>query len=128
GSPFFAEPLFNLTDYERDKPLFEAGTRWSRSFTGSDIAVMAAYLYENQLRHDMPANGLGDAEPIKNDYWLVGASANCAFGRLLLNADIAYSDGVFADTLILAPGTNLPVRVSRVHKDQIAASFGIEYG
>lgn len=61
GSPFFFEPQFNLSDYRRDQPLFEAGTRWSRSFTGSDIAVMGAYLYENQLRYSAPVDGVGDA-------------------------------------------------------------------
>ena len=49
GSPFFFEPEFNLTDYDRDSSmLFEAGTQWRKSFEGSDISFMVAYLYENQ--------------------------------------------------------------------------------
>ena len=91
GSPFFFEPEFNLTDYKRDgEALAEVGTQWRKSFDRSDISFMAAYLYENQLRYEDPASGIGDAVAKKNDFLLLGFSANRAIGRLLLNFDLAF--------------------------------------
>jgi len=127
GSPFFFEPAFNLTDYDRDGDmLFEVGTRWSKSFEGSDIAFMAAYLYENQLRYEDPASGFGDAVGHKNDFLLLGFSANRAIGKLLLNFDVAFSHNVLADSFNF-PGTGNLGSAINLRKDQIGTSFGFEY-
>ena len=126
GSPFFFEPAFNLTDYDRDSELlFEAGTQWRKSFELSDISFMAAYLYENQLRYEDPISGIGDAIAKKNDFLLLGFSANRAIGRLLLNFDLAFSHNVLADSFNF-PGTALASPLD-LRKDQIGTSFGFEY-
>lgn len=127
GSPLFFEPAFNLSDYDRDSSLlFEAGTQWRRSFEGSDISFMAAYLYENQLRYDNPASGTGDAVAQKNDFFLLGFSANRAIGRLLLNFDLAFSHDVLADSFNILGSSGLANPVN-LKKDQIGTSFGFEY-
>lgn len=127
GSPFFFEPAFNLTDYKRDGDfLIEVGTQWRRSFEGSDIAFMAAYLYENQLRYEDPANGIGNAIAEKNDFFLLGFSANRAIGKLLLNFDLAYSHDVLADSFNF-PGTASLGSSVNLQKDQIGTSLGFDY-
>ena len=127
GSPFFFEPPFNLTDYDRDgKLLFEIGTQWKKSFERSDIAFMAAYLLENQLRYEDPVNGMGDAIAKKNDFLLLGFSANRAFGKLLLNFDLAFSHNVLADSFNFPGTANLATPID-LKKDQIGTSFGFEY-
>lgn len=127
GSPFFFEPEFNLADYERGgEMLFEFGTQWKKSFAGSDIAFMAAYLYENQLRHEDPLLGVGDAVPKNNDFILLGFSANRAIGKLLLNFDLAFSHDVLADSFNF-PGTANLANPVNLEKDQIGTSFGFEY-
>lgn len=127
GSPFFFEPEFNITDYERDNSLlFEAGTQWSKSFEGSDIAFMAAYLYENQLRYEDPINRVGDTVAENNAFFLLGFSANKAIGKLLLNFDLAYSHDVLADSFNF-PGTASLANPVNLKKDQVGTSFGFEY-
>jgi hypothetical protein len=127
GSPFFFEPPFNLTDYDREsKLLFEAGTQWKKSFEGSDIAFMAAYLYENQLLYEDPVTGIGDAVAEKNDFILLGFSANKAIGKLLLNFDFAFSHDVLANSFDF-PGTSTLSSPLNLKKDQIGTSFGFEY-
>ena len=127
GSPFFFEPEFNLTDYERDGDLlFEFGSQWKKSFEGSDIAFMAAYLYENQLRYEDPLLRVGDAVAKKNDFILLGFSANRAIGKLLLNFDLAFSHDVLADSFNF-PGTASLANPVNLNKDQIGTSFGFEY-
>ncbi len=128
GSPFFYfEPPFNLTDYDRDGDvLFEIGSQWRKSFEGSDIAFMAAYLIENQLRYEDPISGLGDAIGEKNDFILLGFSANRAIGKLLLNFDLAFSHDVLADSFNF-PGTASLANPVNLQKDQIGTSFGFEY-
>ncbi len=127
GSPFFFEPAFNLTDYDRDSELLiEVGTQWRKSFEGSDIAFMAAYLYENQLRYEDPISAIGDAIGEKNDFLLLGFSANRAIGKLLLNFDLAYSHNVLADSFNF-PGTTALTSAINLRKDQIGTSFGFEY-
>lgn len=136
GSPLFPEPAeFNgqplrLGSYERDSELFEVGTRWNRTLTGSDIAVMAARLYENTLRYSLPADGTNRARAHINDFILLGFSANRAIDRLLLTFDLAYSHGLLTDVLkrgqdgsgdtIWVPGFD------RQHRLSMAAGF--EYG
>lgn len=128
GSPFFFEPPFNLIDYDRDdEPLFEIGTRWSKSFEGSDISVMAAYLYENQLRYRNPTAGFGDAIAENNDFFLLGFSANRAIGKLLLAFDFAFSHDVLADSAIALAGLG-NLNATPLKKDRIGTSFGFEYG
>lgn len=127
GSPFFFEPEFNLTDYDRDSSmLFEAGTQWRKSFEGSDISFMAAYLYENQLRFEDPITMVGDAVAETNDFLLLGFSANRAIGKLLLNFDLAYSHDVLADSFSF-PGTASLANPVNLKKDQIGTSLGFEY-
>jgi len=123
GSPLYVPVAFKRVDLDRDKVLFEVGSRYRWTFTGSDIAVMAAYLYENQLQYDPPPNLVGNAVPVENDYWIVGISANKAIDKLLLVADVAYSHGVFANTF--APTTFIP---SRHENDLLGTSVGFEYG
>ena len=127
GSPLFFDPGFNLPDYDRDgKVLIEAGTQWKKSFEGSDIAVMAAYLYENQLRYDPPLPDTSDARPDINDFFLLGFSANRAIGRLLLNFDLAFSHNILADSFAF-PGTSSLSAPINLRKDQLGTSFGFEY-
>ena len=127
GSPFFFEPEFNLTDYDRGSSmLIEAGTQWRKSFQGSDISIMAAYLYENQLRYEDPTNLMGDAVAETNDFFLLGFSANRAIGKLLLNFDLAYSHDVLADSFSF-PGTASLANPVNLKKDQIGTSLGFEY-
>ena len=127
GSPFFFEPEFNLTDYDRDSSmLFEAGTQWRKSFEGSDISFMVAYLYENQLRYEDPEMRIGDAAAKTNDFFLLGFSANRAIGKLLLNFDLAYSHDVLADSFNF-PGTASLANPINLKKDQIGSSLGFEY-
>lgn len=125
GSPFFFEPEFNLTDLHRDKPLFEVGSRMRWSFAGSDVSLMAAYLYENQLRYSAPASGMGDAVALANDFLLLGFSANRAIGKLLLNLDVAFSHDVLGDFVV----TSLPgiERAVAGKADLIAGTAGFEY-
>jgi hypothetical protein len=127
GSPFFFEPEFNLTDYDRDNSmLFEVGTQWRKSFEGSDISFMAAYLYENQLRYEDPTTLMGDSVAETNDFFLLGFSANRAIGKLLLNFDLAYSHDVLADSFNF-PGTASLANPINLKKDQIGTSIGFEY-
>jgi len=126
GSPFFFEPPYNLTDYDRNKALFEIGTQWRKSFKLSDIAIMGAYLYENQLRYRPPTDQLGDALSIKNDFWLLGFSANRAIGKLLLNFDLSFSKDIFVDTTDFTNVSILPSTIL-LKKDEIGTSFGFEY-
>jgi len=125
GSPFFFEPDYNLTDLHRDKPLFEVGSRMRWSFAGSDVSLMAAYLYENQLRYSAPASGVGDAVAQANDFLLLGFSANRAIGKLLLNLDFAFSHDVLGDFVVSSP-----VGVERAvagKADLVAGTAGFEY-
>lgn len=127
GSPFFFEPEFNLTDYRREGDvLIEVGSQWRKSFEGSDIAIMAAYLFENQLRFEDPINNIGNSIAEKNDFLLLGFSANRAIGKLLLNFDLAFSRGITADSFNF-PGTNSIGQAIDLKKDQIGTSFGFEY-
>lgn len=122
GSPFFFEPAFNLTDYQRDKPLFEVGTQMRWTLEGSDISVMAAYLYENQLHYSAPPSGTGDALSEAGDYLLLGFSANRAIGRLLLNLDVAYSHDILVDVL-QANGNDIGTVAVR----KLGGTAGFEY-
>jgi hypothetical protein len=127
GSPFFFEGEFHFTDYDRDgKALFEVGSQWRKTFEGSDIAFMVAYLYENQLRYEDPVSRTGDAIAENNDFLLLGFSANRAIGKLLLNFDLAYSHNVLADNFSF-PGTASLATPKKLRKDQIGTSFGFEY-
>jgi hypothetical protein len=127
GSPFFFEPEFNLTDYRREGDmLIEVGSQWRKSFEGSDIAIMAAYLFENQLRFEDPINSIGNSIAEKNDFFLLGFSANRAIGKLLLNFDFAFSHGITADSFNF-PGTNNIGQAIDLKKDQIGTSLGFEY-
>lgn len=125
GSPFFAEPPFNITDYKRTSSLeFEAGMRWSRSFEGSDIAIMAAHLIENQLSYSPPLLPEQDALSENNAFSLIGFSANRALGSLLLNLDIAYSRGILINNLNI-PGVATSGETNNT-RDQLGTSIGVE--
>ncbi len=87
---------------------------------------MTSYLYENQLRHEDPASGFGDAVANRNDLFLLGFSANRAIGKLLLNFDLAYKHDVLADSFDF-PGTVSFASPLNPKKDQIGTSFGFEY-
>ena len=121
NSPLFPGSPLRLPHYHRDKPLFELGTRWSRSFTGSDIAVMGARLYENDLRFTPPTDGSNRAIAHINDYTLLGFSANRAIDRLLLTLDVSFSRGILVDSL-----TNAFPTLSK--GDLLGISTGFEYG
>jgi hypothetical protein len=127
GSPFFFEPAFNLTDYQRDKPLFEIGSQMRWSVAGSDISLMGAYLYENQLFYSAPPSGVGDALSEANDYLLLGISANRAVGKLLLNLDLAYSHDILTNVLVSpeAVGESNYLRMKAMNK--LGATLGFEY-
>lgn len=126
GSPFFSEPPNNITDFKRGESLdFEGGVKWSRSFAGSDISVMAARLIENQLRYSAPANPSDDALSRNNQYTLLGVSGNRAFGMLLVNLDLAYSRGIVVNNFNI-PGVSALAGADQ-RRDQIGASVGLEY-
>jgi hypothetical protein len=130
GGPLFPGAPFRLGSYHRDRELFEAGTRWSRSYTGTDVAVMAARLYENPLRYSAPMDGSNRAQISINDYTLFGMSINRAIGRLLLTLDLAYSKGILADVLTpvtLDDGTLLMLP-DLATRNQLGFSAGFEYG
>ncbi|MDO9519223.1 MAG: hypothetical protein Q7L19_03295 [Pseudohongiella sp.] len=142
GSPLFpraahvnGQPL-RLGYHHRNKALFEAGTRWNRSFAGSDIAVMAARLYENPLRYTLPQLGTeelyGQLNAVSNinDYNLLGISANRAIGRLLLTLDVSWSQGILSDSinnLELPGGGSVPVPGFE-KRNRLGMSAGMEYG
>ena len=127
GSPLFFDPGHHLPDYNRDGDiLFEVGSQWRYSIERSDFAVMAAYLIENQLRWEPPSPGNLDALAKKNDFLLLGFSANRAIGDTLLNFDLAFSRGVLANSFSLPGTTGLSAPVD-LEKNQIGTSFGLEY-
>jgi hypothetical protein len=141
GSPLYPQaqqvagmPL-RLGYYRRKEAIFEAGTRWSRSYTGSDVAVMAAWLYENRLRHMLPAaleasGGVLRAQAQINDHGLLGLSVNRAIGRLLLTLDLAYSHGVLSDSItsVALPDVGMMPVPELVRRNRMALSAGLEYG
>ena len=127
GSPLFFDLGYHLPDFDRDGDiLFEVGSQWRYSIERSDFAVMAAYLIENQLRWEPPPAGSLDSLAKKNDFMLLGFSANRAFGDMLLNFDLAYSHGILANSFSLPGTTGLSVPVD-LEKNQIGTSFGLEY-
>ena len=127
GSPFFFEPAFNLTDYRRDKALFEIGSQLRWSFAGSDVSIMGAYLYENQLFYSAPPSGVGDALSTANDYLLLGVSANRAIGMLLLNLDVAYSHDILASILVTPTNPNEVPYLATKAMNKLGATLGFEY-
>ena len=127
GSPLFFDPGFHMPDYDRNEDiLFELGSQWRWSIERSDFALMAAYLIENQLRWDPPAPGGEDGLAKKNDFLLLGASANRAIADLLLNFDLAYSHGILANSFSLPGTTGLSAPIDET-RDQIGTSIGLEY-
>lgn len=129
GSPLYptppqiaGEPL-RLPYYQRSHGLFEAGVRWQRSFRGSDMALMAARLYENALQYALPAlptEAGWRAEPQINDYTLLGLSFNRALGRLVLVLDAAWSQGVIGRGHSTLEPEFKP-------RDRLGLSGGLEY-
>lgn len=127
GSPFFFEPAFNLTDYRRRKPLFEIGSQMRWSLAGSDLSIMGAYLYENQLFYSPPPTGRGDALSEANDYLLLGVSANRAYGMLLLNLDIAYSHDILVNVLVTPSNPIETPYFATQAMNKLGATLGFEY-
>lgn len=136
GSPLFPEPFqvngqaVRLGSHDRERHLFELGTRWNRSFTGSDLAVMAASLYENPLRYTLPVDGSNRAQSRINDYLLLGFSANRAIDRLLLTFDLAYSHGLLTDVVQRVPdGTGGELWLPGYDRqNRLSMAAGFEYG
>ncbi len=128
GSPLFFDPGFHMLDYDRNNDvLVEVGTQYRRTFEGSDVAVMAAYLYENQLRWDPPTSPMSqDGIPRINDFILLGFSANRAIGRVLLNFDLAFSHDIQQNSFNF-PGASSLANPIDLKKDQIGTSFGFEW-
>ena len=124
GSPLRVELPFDLPDHSRERNLFEVGTRWSRSFSGSDVALMAAWLQENDLHYLAPTDASNTARAISNEYMLAGLSANRAIGSLLLTLDLAFSGGLRA--MALTPGEPAPDQ-RLVRRHQLGSSVGMEY-
>jgi hypothetical protein len=91
---------------------------------------MAARLYENTLRYDLPSDGSNRAQSRINDYTLLGLSANRAIDRLLLTVDLAYSRGLLTDVLQRMPdgsgGTLWLPGYGKQNRLSVAAGF--EYG
>ncbi|MEQ1638227.1 MAG: DUF1302 family protein [Methylococcales bacterium] len=127
SSPAYTPIPFNITDPDKDNYKLEVGSRIQWSVAHSDVALMAAYLYENPLHYVTPTSMTGDIMAKENGYWLLGASANRAIGKLLLKLDLAYSQGLLADTLTV-PLTSFPYQgSSSISKNQVAATFGFDY-
>ena len=128
GGPFDFDLGYEINPVDRgNDPIFEIGSQWRRSYGSSDISVMAAYLYENQLRYERPIFPSDKANPVKNDYILIGFSANRAVRKLLLTLDVAMKRGVLIDgsTFVGVGSYNTPTNVK---KDQVGISLGFEYG
>ncbi|MEX1197609.1 MAG: DUF1302 family protein [Pseudohongiellaceae bacterium] len=123
GSPLFPDLPWRLPTVRRDTPLFETGIRLQRSVPGSDFAVMAAWLYENDVSYAPPEPGQVNARPLLNDHLLLGFSGNRAMGRLLLTLDLAYSRDVLAPHLTTDPEPMPRYRQT----DRLATSLGLEY-
>ena len=70
--------------------------------------------------------GYGDALANKNDFVLLGFSANRAMGKLLLNIDLALSLGVLPNESFF-PGVTVAGSGLDIEKDQIGVSLGFEY-
>ncbi len=127
GSPLFFDPGFHLPDFDRNEDiLFEVGSQWRYSIERSDFALMAAWLLENQLNWEPPAPGGFDGLATKNDFLLLGASANRAVGDLLLSIDLAYSHGIRATGFSL-PGTTGLALPADLTRNQLGLSTGLEY-
>lgn len=120
GSPLAVQVPRNLPSYSRSEPLFELGTRWSRSFQGSDLAIMAAWLYENDIHYLPDEQGMN---AISNDFFLLGISANRAIGRLLLTLDIAFSEGLLTPASNAGRGAPLSLET----RNRLGSSAGLEY-
>ncbi len=128
GSPLFFDPGHHLPDHDRGgERLLEAGVRWRRSIEGSDIALMAARLHDNQVRWTPPPPGGDTAGTAVGDFLLLGFSANRALGRLLLALDLAFRRGAPAEGFAL-PGAPAPPTEPGLRRDELGASFGFEYG
>ena len=127
GSPFFFDPGYHLPDFDRNEDiLFEVGSQWRYSIERSDFALVAAYLIENQVRWEPPLPGSLDGLAKKNDFLLLGFSANRAIGDMLLNFDLAFSHDILANSFSLPGTTGLSIPID-LKKDQIGTSLGLEY-
>ena len=128
GGPFDFDLGYEINTVDRgNDPIFEVGSQWRKSYGASDVSIMAAYLYENQLRYEGPTPFSDKANPIKNDYILIGFSANRAIGKLLLTLDVALKRGVLIDgsSFVGVGSFNTPTDLK---KDQVGMSLGFEYG
>lgn len=121
GSPLYQPEATLCEEVDRQELMFEVGLQSRWSLRGSDVSVMGAYLYENELSYGFSSEQVGAKVPLGNDYWLLGVSANRAVGALLLVADFSYSDGVMHNAISSGP------RFSRHDNSRGGASFGIEY-
>lgn len=127
GSPAYVPIPFPVIDPEQNKHRIEAGSRAQWSIEHTDFSLMAAYLYENQLHYETPSKPSAAIMAKQNGYWLLGASANRAIGKLLMKLDIAYSQDLLADTLITPQAPGLLPRTSSVRKNQLGATLGFDY-
>ena len=129
GGPFEFDLSYRPGKLERgDRPLFEAGTKWQKSWEATDLAIMAAYLYENQLRYKSQMFLGETVDAIKNDFLLLGLSVNRATGKLLFNLDIVLNHGLLIDNSTFVGSGILGGVSADLKRDQLGASFGIEYG
>lgn len=124
GSPLSIASTSTLTGAGRTGALVEVGSQLKWSFELSDVAIMAAYLYENVQRLEFKDSPPFTPTYKTNDYWLFGASMNRAFGKWLIKWDLAFSHGLLADTVISSPSATLP---SSHKKNQLGTSLGFEY-
>jgi hypothetical protein len=125
NSPAYTPQAFSLPK-EDGQTRFEAGSRLQWSIEHSDFALMTAYLFDNQLRYDVPPTFSGITAK-ESGYWMVGASANRAIGKLLLKLDLVYNHGLLEDTLLAPEAPFFTTRVSSVRKNQFGTSLGFEY-
>lgn len=139
GSPLFPGAPLRLSSYHRDEAIVEVGTRWQRHFTGSDLSLMAARLYENNLLHLPDSSNPGNSAPVVNDYLMLGGSINRAIDTLLLTLDVAWSRQVqvAAHTTLMQSNKvppmgepQLPASMASLHRehaDLLGISAGFEY-
>lgn len=149
GSPLFPGAPLRLSSFHRDEAIFEIGTRWQRHFTGSDLSLMAARLYENNLLHLPDPDSPGQSQPVINDYLLLGGSINRAIDTLLLTLDVAWSRQIQVAAVtpaLFGPESldpneqkgkvpplgepQLPANMASLHRqyaDLIGLSAGLEY-
>lgn len=125
GNDFNPTP-FSDVDPPSDKPdrFFddpEYGAALSGTFSGWDLSLYAARVYQNQALLAEPLGGLLQRHALIT---LVGSGGNLTFGSWLLKAEIAWLHGVEYNQI---DAMQLPLEARVVDKDRLDWMAGVEY-